>query len=93
MPEFRRMELTITHWFPILTICPVNKLPDLIFIRVTFKDFTELYAVRRALRKAFSWKRMFMEDVATAVSEMYPEAKRVEVILMFNKHRVTVEHW
>ncbi len=92
MPEFRRMELTVTHWLPIVTFCPVNNLPDLIFISVTFRDFTELYAVRRQLR-TLNWRKMFMEDVAKSVSDMFPEAKRVTVKLMFNKHSVTLEHF
>lgn len=91
MPELRRVELTVTHWFPIVTFCPVNHLPDLIFISVTFRQFAELYAVRRQLR-ALYWRKLFMEDIARAVSDMFPEAKRVTVRLMFNKHQVTVEH-
>ena len=91
-PDFRRRELTITLWLPIVTFCPVNKLPDLWFVSITFRAFVELYAVRRALRR-FNGRTMFMEDVAEAVSVLYPEARRIEVRLMFNKHRVLVEHW
>lgn len=93
MPEYRRSEVTITHWLPIVTFCPVNGLPDLLYVRVTFREFKELYAVRKALRAALQWKRMFMEDAAQHVSNLYPEAKSVEVYLMFNKHRITLEQW
>lgn len=80
----------ITHWFPIVTRCPVNGLPDPLFVSITFGDFAELYAVRKALRRAFSGKKMFMEDVAKEVARMYPDAKMVRVRLWFNRHIVTI---
>lgn len=83
--------VAITHWLPIVTFCPVNGLPDPLFITLRFTDneFHELYAIRKQLRKAFAWKKMFMEDIAVKLSEMYPTA-HIEVRLWFDKHEVQV---
>lgn len=83
------IEITISHWFPIVTFCPVNRMPDLIFISVTFRDFKELYAVRKLLRR-FWFKTLFMEEVAYGVLKVIPDASRVRVHLMFNRHCVEV---
>ena len=86
-----RSTVTITHWLPILTFCPVNKLPDFIFVEVTFVDtFAELYGVRSKIRKLVSKKLMFMEDIAKMVFDEFPEANTVKVRLMFNKHIVEI---
>lgn len=82
--------IRITHWLPILTFCPVNGLPDFIFITLTFKGFIELYSVRRAVRKLVSMRTMFMEDIAELVHNKYPEAD-VQVRLWFNKHCVELK--
>lgn len=84
------LHLTITHWFPIITFCPVNKLPDFIFVKVTFNTFKELYAVRKELKKAFNFRCMFMEDVALEVAERFPDSEQVEVHLAFSKHIVKI---
>lgn len=86
------LKTTITHWLPIVTFCPVNKLPDLIFVEVTFyNDFHELYNVRKKLRNLISGKTIFMEDIPALVLQEYPDAKIVKVRLAFNKHVVTKE--
>jgi hypothetical protein len=83
------MTTIITHWFPIITLCPVNNLPDPIYIEVKCHDkFVELYAVRKLLRKKFAWRTLFMEDVAQEVLKEIPEASEVTVRLWFNKHTV-----
>ena len=47
----------ISHWLPIITICPVNKLPDFIYVTIEFEDtFEELYQVRKTLFKHLWWK-------------------------------------
>lgn len=77
----------IRHWLPIVTLCPVNKLPDLIYITVRFDDtFAELYGVRKVLRKAAAWKMAFMEDIAETVLQQFPEATEVTVTLLFGRH-------
>jgi hypothetical protein len=86
-----RIAVEITHWLPIVTRCPVNKLPDPVFITLTFDDFVELYEVRRELRKRYSGLTIFMEDLAQAVLVDFPKARRVQVRLWFNKHTVTME--
>ena len=79
---------TITHWLPIVTFCPVNNLPDLIYVSITFEDFQELYEVRRKIKRAAQFKKMFMEDICTMVYDMYPTALEVQVRLVFSKHTV-----
>lgn len=81
--------ITITHWLPIMTFCPVNNLPDFIFIEVEFHEFAELYAVRKQLKK-FKYKKLFMEDIAKQVYEEFPSCACVTVRLMFNKHIVKI---
>ena len=79
----------ITHWLPIATFCPVNNLPDLIFVEMTVQnEFVELYSARRIIRKILSGKTIFMEEVAELVLNAFPQAKSVKVRLMFNKHVV-----
>lgn len=79
----------IRHWLPILTFCPENNLPDLIYITVEFNKFAELYAVRKKVRKLISKKKMYMEDIAKAVSDEFNTATCVTVRLVFNRHVVT----
>ena len=82
----------VTHWLPIVTRCPLSVFPDLIFIRVHFSGFQELYTVRKFLRKRFSFRKMFMEDIASEVLNCFTgSCRKVEVRLMFKKHVVTIE--
>lgn len=81
----------ITHWLPIVTFCPVNKLPDLIYITITVEDqFLELYQARKRIRKVAAWRLRFMEDIAGLVHIEFPEAQEVKVSLLFNRHVVTL---
>lgn len=88
----RVRRLTVRHWLPIVTICPVNNLPDLIYISVEFSSWIELYKVRKMIRKCVSWKRIFMEDVADQISELFPYADSVTVRLAFSRHVVRLDH-
>lgn len=81
------------HWLPILTFCPVNGLPDFIYVTVsmvTKGEPLDLYKVRKQLRVTLSGRKLYMEDVAQIVSKLYPSAT-VTVSLMFNRHQVIVE--
>lgn len=82
--------VTIRHWLPIVTFCPVNKLPDLVYISVTFEgdEINELYAVRREVRRLIGGKRLYMEDIAELVLMEFPNASEVRVALAFNRHIV-----
>lgn len=89
-----------TTWLPILTICPVNNLPDLVYVEVEHatddpKDFKELYSVRREIRKAAlkGGRKKFMEKVAEDVLAAFPWARKVTVRLCFNKHVVTLDNF
>jgi hypothetical protein len=79
-----------------LTFCPVNSLPDLIYVSVDFDDvglertFVELYAVRKKIRKLVSGKKMFMEDVADLLYKELVGCTSVTVTLMFGRHVVIV---
>lgn len=83
--------VTIRHWLPIVTFCPVNRLPDLIYISVLYRNqpLVELYGVRKKVRKLASWRLAFMEDIAKHVFDELPDATEVTVRLAFNRHSVT----
>lgn len=85
-------KVTITHWLPIITICPVNYLPDPLFIEVTFHgdDFNELYQVRKKLRRVIKWRKCYMEEVAKIVALHFPTALEIKVRLWFNKHIIHI---
>lgn len=85
------IQLKIRHWVPIVTFCPVNGLPDFVYVTVEFESFMELYSVRRLIRKTINGKKMFMEDCAGEVLKQFPSAKSVTVTLMFNRHVVTLK--
>lgn len=84
--------VTVRHWLPIVTFCPVNKLPDLIYISVTFENqFQELYAVRRKVRELSAWKLRFMEDIANDVFTAFPTCSEVRLELMLGRHVVNLK--
>lgn len=87
MPE-HKLRLTVSHWLPLVTFCPVNGLPDVIYVYVTFETFEELYAVRKQLRKLVSFKKMFMEEVAETLLSKIKGAVEVEVKLLTGRHVV-----
>lgn len=82
--------LTIRHWIPIVTFCPVNHLPDLIYISLEFEGFIELYEIRRKIRKLIGFRKLFMEDVASLVMDEFASAEQVTVRLAFNRHVVRI---
>lgn len=86
--------VTYRHWLPIITFCPVNKLPDPLYISLTFDDskHRDLYKIRRAIREGVRFKLMYMEDIAATLSKEFPEAKSVRVSLLFNRHVVEIHH-
>lgn len=79
------------HWLPILTFCPVNNLPDLIYVTLEFEDGNnrDLYQIRKQVRKHISGRKAYMEDIAEILLVHFPTAV-VTVRLMFNRHVVTV---
>lgn len=83
----------VRHWLPLITFCPVNGLPDVIYVTVEFHQFAELYQVRKEVRKAVMWKKMFMEDIAKLLMEKFPGAMTVEVRLAFDRHVVILERF
>lgn len=84
--------VTIRHWFPILTFCPVNHLPDLVYASVTFagSDDKELYAVRKEIRERLSHRKCFMEELAKDLYLTFPTAIEVTIRLAFNRHEVRI---
>lgn len=89
-PDF--VYVWITHWFPILTFCPYNGLPDFVFVTVKFHQFRELYAVRKKIKELIQFQTLYMEDVARIVKLTYTDALEVEVRLMFSKHVVRINY-
>lgn len=79
------------HWLPILTFCPVNNLPDLIYVTLEFEDgkSRDLYQIRKQVRKHISGRTAYMEDLAEILLVHFPTAV-VTVRLMFSRHVVTV---
>lgn len=93
------MRLTISHWLPLVTRCPVNGLPDLCYIYVTIEGFAELYEARKHLFSGFFMNKLFMEDM---LKEVWTRAKqlevggkikviRCEVVLLGGRHRAVIE--
>ena len=84
--------VTVRHWLPIVTICPVNNLPGLIYISVEFKgpELNELYAVRRKIKRLASWRKEFMENIALDVFNAFPTASRVTLRLALDRHTIAM---
>lgn len=80
----------VRHWLPIVTFCPVNGLPDVIYISVEFNEFIELYAVRKKIREATMWKKKFMEDIAEDIRKLFPQSTKITVQLAFGRHVVKI---
>lgn len=82
----------IRHWFPIITFCPVNGYPDLIYVTLEYHNqtFIELYAIRKKIRKLISGRKMFMEQVATTLLTEFQDVSAVEVRLAFSRHVVRI---
>lgn len=82
--------VNVRHWLPIITICPVNHLPDLIYVTVSFDDMElhELYDIRKRIRKVASWKKKFMEDIAEDLFREFRGCTSVTVTLAFGRHEV-----
>lgn len=79
------------HWLPLITVCPVNNLPDLLYVTVEFNDsgLTDLYRVRARIRKIVQFKRAYMEDLADKLLDEFPGAT-ITVSLAFARHVVIV---
>lgn len=81
----------ISHWVPIVTICPVSKLPDVFYFEVETEGFVELYAVRKLFRQ-FYFREVFMEDAAEQLllslkaRDYGHRIRAVRVRLLFSRH-------
>jgi hypothetical protein len=85
--------VTITHWFPVITFCPINGLPDFIFVECVFinKPFMELYNVRKIIRRTLQGKKLFMEECAELVHQNL-KCDETTIRLIFNKHTVSIKN-
>lgn len=82
----------ITHWLPIITRCPLARLPDVIYATVIVEDhFVELFAARKRIRRTLTGKRKFMELLAQDLLEEFPESSEVRISLLFGRHKVTLK--
>ena len=88
--------VTVTHWLPIITRCPLSIFPDFVYVEVDYvvgspaNYFPELYNIRKRIRKTIKGKRAYMEDLAAMLANEFPEAVAVKVRLPFNRHFVQV---
>lgn len=79
------------HWLPLITFCPVNGLPDFIYVTVTYIDNPdEIYDVKEVLRKTIMWKKAYMKDITQTILNNFPQAHSVTVRSMFNRQAVHV---
>jgi hypothetical protein len=94
--------VTYSHWFPIVTRCPLSWRPDFLFAEVILDQpaaFLDLYEMRkRWFHVPFMRSEIFMEDLARGImnrvtSTPLMSAKRVTVRLRlaFSKHIVELE--
>lgn len=84
----------ITTWLPIVGLCPVNKLPDLFYVAVTFEnEFQELYSIRKRIRRVASWRYGFMETVVEDLAKEFPSAVQIELSLLFGRHVIIRSHF
>lgn len=89
--KIEKLVTKITHWFPIITFCPLSIFPDFIFVTVKFEnEFVELYQARKKMRKKIQFKRDFMENLLKEVAEEFPNAKEISIRLAFNKHETKI---
>lgn len=85
----RNMRTRVSHWLPIVTRCPLARLPDFVYVYVYFTGaFAEMKEVRQKVRKEISWRKGFMETLAIRLLEKFPTAEAVEVRLLFGRHKV-----
>lgn len=82
----------ISHWLPIITICPHNNTVDLLYVTVRFNDgvFRELYAIRKQIFKLAMFKKIFMEDLAILLANNIEGSSQVEVRLVTGRHIVRI---
>ena len=82
--------ISISHWFPIITICPVTKLPDFLYATITFEDdkFHELYEIRKRIKKVSMWRYCFMEDVAKSLLHEFSDAAEIRITLLTGRHKI-----
>ena len=91
--------ITITHWFPIITRCPLSIWPDFVFVEVDYiltpmdDFFPEIYHIRKTIRKTIQWKKAYMEDLALLLAEtkeLGNRATAIRVRFPFNRHIVEI---
>jgi NADPH-dependent 7-cyano-7-deazaguanine reductase QueF len=76
-----------------MTFCPVNRLPDFVYVYVTFpaEEFVELYNVRKQIRAAIKGRCEFMETLAKDLLTHFDAALQVEFVLMTGRHRIVLQ--
>ena len=60
-------------WLPIVTRCPVNGLPDVLWAEVSTSSMIDLYVVRERCFGGLFMRKIFMEDVANEVLKRAPD--------------------
>jgi len=64
----KTFEAEYSHYLPLITICPVSKLPDIGYVKVHTKKIVEIYHFRKIVMK-HTLKKIFMEDIARNIKE------------------------
>ncbi|MGV8172201.1 MAG: hypothetical protein ACP5OA_05930 [Candidatus Woesearchaeota archaeon] len=84
-------KVVIKHWFPIITICPVTRLPDLNYIRLetSGKATIEIGSWREEIFK-HRFEKIFLEDLIFELSKTIPKGITYNIHgkVIFSRHEV-----
>ncbi len=90
-----KAKITVKHWLPFLTVCPVTHLYEWIWVEADFTGFVELFKIRKRIKSNITANReRFMEEIARDVftdleAQGWPVCA-VRVKLFCNKHIVEI---
>lgn len=81
----------ISTLLPFITICPVTKLPELLYVEIEFPEFMEIYETRNRIAQCVKQKRYgFQEETAQRLAEEFPNATKVSTHYAFSKAKCII---
>lgn len=101
MPKLLRTVI-VRHWWPIVTFCPFNGMPDFLWVSVQMltvspdyystarEEVIDLRIIRRKVRAAIGWKKISMEDACRKAAQALPGmfVQMVVVRMLASRHVV-----